>query len=100
MGGGTRQQSIEFRPDGTFLIAGVLRNVRGALPFSASGAWRVEDEYLILNITQANGPGDFLQTERRSRIVSISEWELVTTDSNTDLEERAWRYPNEDAISM
>jgi hypothetical protein len=93
IGSGTRDQSIDLRPDGTFLIAGVLRNVQGALNFHASGSWRVQDGYLIFKITQADGPGEFAQGERRARIVSVSDWELVTTDGDTGLEQRAWRYP-------
>lgn len=91
IGSGTREQSIDFRPDGTFAIAGVLRNVQGVLKFSASGTWIVQGGYLIFNISKSDGPGDF--TRRRARIVSISDWELVMTDSDTGEEQRAWRYP-------
>jgi hypothetical protein len=92
IGSGTLEQSTDLRPDGTFRIAGVLRNVQGALSFSASGSWRVQGGYLIFETTQTDGPGGFTQGERRTRLVSVSEWELVTTEDDTGLEQRAWRY--------
>jgi len=93
IGSGTWEQSTDLRPDGTFVIAGVLRNVQGASSFHASGSWLVRDGYLTFKIAQSDGPGDFTQIERRARIVSISDWELVTTDGDTGREQRAWRYP-------
>ncbi|HKW36247.1 MAG TPA: hypothetical protein VJO54_00390 [Burkholderiales bacterium] len=94
IGSGTIEQSIDLRADGTFQLAGTLRNVQGALRFSASGTWRVQDGNLIYEIAESDSPENFRPGERRYRIISVSDWELVTTENNAELEQRAWRYPN------
>lgn len=89
------EESIELREDGSFRAAGMLRDATGSTPYSFEGEWKVVEGHLSVVVKNSGGleRPDHLLGQSRERVVSVTEWQLVTMEPLTGQERRAWRYP-------
>lgn len=89
------EESIELRADGSFRAAGTFRDATGSTPYSFQGEWKVLEGHLSIVVKKSGGleRPDSPRGESRERVVSVTEWQLVTMDPLTGQERRAWRYP-------